>query len=223
MDPAARPPSKIQQLVYDLTGATERSAGAPKPDLSSTAPHDRFAAWAATLGPGASVLEVGTKQSREGAETHHHLYFPSVPRDRYVMADIADGADVDVVADLHRLPTEWSGRFDGVVASAVFEHLERPWIAAKEVARVLKPGGRCWISTHQTYPLHSYPSDYFRFSREALSLLVTDADMEVVEVGYQHRTRIITEPDVMSEAFARGWNKVYPSYLVVNLFGAKPD
>ena len=217
-----RPPSRIRQLVYDVSGATERSAGDPKPDLSSTVPHDRFAAWAETLGPEARVLEIGTKQSVAGAETHHHPYFPAVPRERYVMSDVEDGADVDVVADLHKLPADWSGRFDGLVASAVFEHLERPWIAAKEVARVLKPGGRCWISTHQTYPLHGYPSDFFRFSREALSLLFTDADMEVFEVAYEHRTEIFVAPDVMSKAYARGWNKVWPSYLCVSLFAGKP-
>jgi 2-polyprenyl-3-methyl-5-hydroxy-6-metoxy-1,4-benzoquinol methylase len=44
--------------------------------------------------------------------------------------------------------------FDALVAVAVFEHLERPWIAAKEVARVLKPGGFAYVSTHQTFPLH---------------------------------------------------------------------
>lgn len=201
---------------------TEKSAGPPQPDASSTAPYDRFTEWAAALSPAARIVEIGTKQSREGAETHHHLYFPRVPRESYLMADIAAGQDVDVVADLHRLPAEWSGRFDGLVASAVFEHLERPWIAAAEVARVLKPGGRCYIATHQTYPLHGYPSDFFRFSTEALALIFADAGIATLEVAYRHRTTILPEPDVMPKDFARGWNKALPSYLCVDLFGEKP-
>jgi SAM-dependent methyltransferase len=88
-----------------------------------------------------------------------------------------------VTADLHVLPQDWARRFDALVAVAVFEHLERPWIAAKEVARVLKPAGWCYISTHQTFPLHGYPSDFFRFSKEALALIFCDADLHVEEVG----------------------------------------
>jgi SAM-dependent methyltransferase len=118
-----------------------------------------------------------------------HL-FPHVPRSNYVMADVDTGADVDAVADLHALPQDWAGRFDALVAVAVFEHLERPWIAAKEVARVLKPGGFAYVSTHQTFPLHGYPSDFFRFSKEALALIFKDAGLHVAEVGYEHRAKI---------------------------------
>lgn len=96
------------------------------------------------------------------------------------MVDILEGPDVDVVCDLHQLPDEWSGRFDAFVASAVFEHLDRPWVAAREVQRVLAPRGVAYISTHQTFPLHGYPKDFFRFSTDALSLIFADAGMEIV-------------------------------------------
>ena len=36
----------------------------------------------------------------------------------------------------------------------------------------LKIGGRLFIQTHQTFHLHAYPSDYFRFSTEALAAMV---------------------------------------------------
>ena len=212
----------IRRWLGGLTGATERSAGVPRPDISSPVPRERFLAWAETLGPMSEIIEVGTRQWVEGAETHLRDCFPTVPRERYVMVDIAAGTDVDVVADLHDLPADWSGRFDALVASAVFEHLQRPWVAAREVARVLKPGGRCYIATHQTYPLHGFPSDFFRFSTEALSLIFTDAGLEVLEVAYEHRAQIIAPRAMMSKAYGRGWNRVWPSYLLVNLMGRKP-
>ena len=212
----------LWHLAKDLSGRTERSVGEPRPDLSSTAPRDRFLDWAEKLDATARVIEIGTKQWVEGAETHLHDYFPGVPRANYLMVDIEAGNDVDVVADLHELPADWTGRFDALVAGAVFEHLERPWIAAKEVVRVLKPGGRCYIATHQTYPLHGFPSDFFRFSREALSLIFADAGLEIHEVAYEHRSQIIAPPILMSKAYARGWNRVWPSYLCVALYGEKP-
>ena len=158
--------------------------------------------------------------------------FPGIERANYTMADIRPGPDVDVIADLHALPDEWTGRYDAFWAGAVFEHLERPWIAAKEVARVLMPGGLCYVATHQTWPLHGHPSDFWRFSAEALALIFRDAGLEVLSVGYQHRLRIVLPLDVMPPDVARGpdrrraqwldeWNQLSPSYGVVKLAARK--
>ncbi|GAC1341794.1 MAG: hypothetical protein NVSMB26_29970 [Beijerinckiaceae bacterium] len=191
------------------------------PDLSTTAPWDKFAAAAAALAAQARVLETGTKQSVKGQPTHLMHMFPKVPRSNYLMTDIEAGDDVDLVADLHRLPSDWTDRFDAVVSVSVFEHLERPWIAAKEIARVLAPGGICYIGTHQTFPLHGYPSDFFRFSKEALSLLFQDAGLRVVEAGYGQRAKIIPPLEIVPADSQDQWNAVYPSYVVVNLFAEK--
>ena len=191
-------------------------------DVSSSGPRDRFLDAGKTLGTSASVLEIGTKQSIEGRGTHSHHAFPNIQRHNYVMADVEPGADVDVVANLHDLPTDWSDRFEAVIASAVFEHLERPWIAAKEVARVLAPGGFCYIATHQTFPLHAYPSDFFRFSREALSLIFSDAGLRIVDVAYEHRSQIVLPRALLAGSAHGSWNRYYPSYVIVHLFAEKP-
>ena len=196
------------------------------PDISSPVPRDNFMQWADALGPDAMVLEVGTKRSEVDKPTHLHRLFPRVPRENYVMADVQAGADVDVVADLHGLPEDWTGRFDAVVAIAVFEHLERPWIAAREVERILKPGGRCYIATHQTFPLHGYPSDFFRFSKEALALVIEDAKLEVLDCAYEHRTwirlpRHLVPARHRTRRWVNAWNRALPSYIVVHLQALK--
>jgi hypothetical protein len=137
------------------------------------------------------------------------------------MADISAGADVDVVVDIHELPPEWTARFDAFLAMAVWEHLERPWIAAREVARILATGGICYVETVQTFPLHGYPSDYFRFSREALALIFTDAGLEVVDVGYHSRAKIIAPPEVIPPDQIDAWNETFPSWLNVAFIGRK--
>ena len=212
-------------IVARLRRLLRRAPGPP--DVSSPVPRDAFLAWAAMLGTEAAVLEVGTLQSVPGRSTHLRSAFPHVPRANYLMADVAEGADVDCLADLHALPADWTGRFDACVAIAVFEHLERPWIAAREIARVLKPGGRCYIATHQTYPLHGYPSDFFRFSKDALALLFADAGLHVAEAGYEHRTWIrlptaLVPRWYLKRSYVEAWNKLQPSYLIVHLMAEKP-
>jgi SAM-dependent methyltransferase len=138
------------------------------------------------------------------------------------MVDIKPGHDVDVIADIHSLPVDWADRYDACIASAVFEHLERPWIAAKEVARILAPGGVCYIATHQTFPLHGYPKDFFRFSSDALKLIFEDAGLEVLGLGYSHRTKIILPPELLDEAQIDAWNAQFPSYALVTLVAKKP-
>ena len=176
---------------------------------------DPIAARAATATAAATaVLELGTLRSDPQFATHHRAWV-SADCD-YVMSDVAAGVDVDEVADAHNLPTEWSARFDAVIAVSVWEHLARPWVAASEVARVLRPGGFCYISTHQTFPLHGYPNDYFRFSTDALSLLFTDAGLVEDDVGYEYPATITPPKDVTR------WNVAAPAFLNVAGMWRKP-
>jgi SAM-dependent methyltransferase len=209
-------------LATRIRAQTKAPSAEAVPDISSSAAQDRFLATAAATKAGKRVLEVGTKQAVEGRVSHVHHLFPQVGRDDYMMVDVEPGNDVDVVADLHQLPQDWTNKFDAVLAISVFEHLARPWIAAHEVARVLAPGGFAYVSTHQTFPLHGYPSDYFRFSKEALALIFKDAGMRVVEVGYEHRAKISAPDEFVPLAYQDTWNANWPSYLVVNMFAEKP-
>jgi SAM-dependent methyltransferase len=159
------------------------------------------------------VLELGTAQSMPGRPTHHRDWFPAA---RWVMSDYATGADVDVAGDAHRLPFR-DEAFDVVVACSVWEHLARPWIATCEAARVLRRGGALYVQTHQTFPIHGYPDDYWRFTREAMAVLAADAGLEVVETAYEYRAHI-EPPDVV---FDRGWNTAAPSWLNVELLAVR--
>jgi SAM-dependent methyltransferase len=171
----------------------------------------------------ANVLEAGTLQSNHGQATHSHGRFPWVAPKDYVKLDIVAGPDVDVVGDLHALPAEWSQKFDCVLANAVFEHLERPWIAAREIARVLAPGGVFLVSTHQSFPLHAYPSDFFRFSREALRLIFEDAGLVVDAADYKHRCAIVPPPAVMARRQVDAWNATFPSFILVQAAGHRSE
>ncbi len=88
---------------------------------------------------------------------------------------------LDAVADAHALPFA-DASFDFVFSLAVFEHLHSPWVAAREIARVLKPGGSTYNLCAFLQPLHGYPSHYFNATESGLRRLFAD-DFEVQMAG----------------------------------------
>ena len=120
--------------------------------------------------PEARILELGTRRSQASRPTISRHLFPGAAE--YIGTDFQDGLDVDVVADAHALSASFAPEyFDAIVSLSTFEHLKYPFLAAHEIMKCLKPGGRLFVQTHQTFQLHAYPSDYFRFSVEALAAM----------------------------------------------------
>ena len=72
--------------------------------------------------------------------------------------------------DAQQLPFG-DGQFDWVITDQVLEHLPDPQAAVRESFRVLKPGGVAIHTTCFLNPIHNYPRDYYRFSREGLEAL----------------------------------------------------
>ena len=164
--------------------------------------------------PYPSILELGTKRSDPNFPTHHREWHPEAG---WTMADAEDGTDVDIVTNAHDMREQFADEsFDAVIAVSVWEHLERPWVAAKEVERVLAKGGIVYIATHQTFPIHGYPSDFFRFSDKALTLIFEDAGLEVISADYSYPAKIQPPPEVTR------WNHAAPAYLNVDLYARKP-
>lgn len=111
----------------------------------------------------------------------------------HVVTDIVNGPDVDVVGDAHRLSSLFTtNSFDFAVSIDVFEHLLMPWKVVVELNRVLKPGGRVWVSSHQTIGLHDLPWDFWRFSRDSWSALFNSfTGFEIIEAVSDHETFVL--------------------------------
>jgi SAM-dependent methyltransferase len=72
--------------------------------------------------------------------------------------------------------------FDCVCSDQVLEHVEgSPFDAVAETLRVLKPGGLLLHTTCLLMYIHGYPSDFWRFTPDALRLLVTHHGGDVIE------------------------------------------
>lgn len=107
-----------------------------------------------------NVLEIGSRMRSGNAKA-------GIPSDaNYVGFDIIDGPNVDVVGDAHfmasKLPHD---HFDFVFSISTFEHLLMPWKVAIDLNKVMKSGGLAFIHSHQTWPVHDAPWDFYRFSK----------------------------------------------------------
>lgn len=72
--------------------------------------------------------------------------------------------------------------FDAVVSDQVLEHVKGdPQLAVDETFRVLKPNGFVLHTTCFINPIHDSPDDFWRFSPEALKLLV-EKHGEIIDV-----------------------------------------
>jgi SAM-dependent methyltransferase len=89
----------------------------------------------------------------------------------------------DLIADIQSMPGIEDSSFDTVLCTQVLEHVPRPWEALREMARVLRPGGKLILSVPHLSPIHEAPSDYYRYTRYGLEELCRQAGLELLQVG----------------------------------------
>jgi SAM-dependent methyltransferase len=152
----------------DLDAIDLRESGGELPVFDSS--QERITSLDEAIARGDRILELGA-----GLDTYESPLL--VKTDAFVYR----GERLDYVADAHALPFA-DDTFDFVFSLAVFEHLHSPWVAAKEIARVLRPGGRVYTLAAFLQPLHGYPSHYFNATEFGLARLFDD-DFEIELVG----------------------------------------
>jgi SAM-dependent methyltransferase len=158
------------------------------------------------------ILEIG------GRANPYETWFPGF---EYTILDLEETAPGVIHGDITDCPEIESASFDAVISVDVFEHIDRPWLAAPEIARILRPGGFTYHSTLFSWRYHPCPIDYWRYTPQALTFLFADldpmhADFDTVErrrnlIGRgQHRL----EPDAFG-----GWRENWRVFYA----GIKPD
>lgn len=108
----------------------------------------------------------------------------------YRAMDIKPQGENVVVGDICHCPEIEDNSYDVVASFDVFEHVERPWDAALECIRIVKPGGLLIHRTLFAYRYHPIPVDYWRFSSQGLEYLFTNTgEVETIQKGYDLRIR----------------------------------
>jgi SAM-dependent methyltransferase len=156
------------------------------------------------------MLEIGAQHQPIGK------HFPTF---EYWSMDIRKTADNVVVGDITSCPELESEQFDVIVSLDVFEHLNRPWKAAEEIIRLLKPGGIAFTTTIFSWRYHPSPIDYYRYTPDALEFLFSG--LETIHKSWDYTERRIknwkpTSIEPLDEL--EGWRES----VRVNYVGRKP-
>lgn len=133
-------------------------------------PHVRefLALCAQTLQCPEPIVEIGAFQV-PGQEAIAELR-PLFPGKRYLGCDMRPGRGVDQIEDIHALSFE-TGSVGTFILADTLEHVADPIRAMAEVHRCLNDQGILIYTSTMHFPIHGYPSDYWRFTPEAFRAL----------------------------------------------------
>jgi SAM-dependent methyltransferase len=117
--------------------------------------------------------------------------------------------------DVQNLHMYNDNSFEMVYSHQVLEHIPKPWIAGKEIVRVLKPNGLGIHTTCAFNPRHGQPSfnDYYRFLPDGLEQLF-DGVETLVKAEWGNRDALIYNlaiDDGFGDLGGRRFNKVVGS------------
>ncbi len=122
------------------------------------------------------VIEFGA--ARVAGQAHLPAVRSVFPDRVFTGIDMSPGLGVYQLHDLHRL-----GLRDGSVGTALLldtiEHVENPRAAMAELHRCLASDGVLLLTTHFFFPIHKFPSDYWRFTAEGITAVLS-------EFGHSH-------------------------------------
>jgi SAM-dependent methyltransferase len=153
------------------------------PDVAPTQMFKKWDSYLESLGTmqGLRVLEIGSREVTGPSQERRRF-----ANAEYVGFDYYPGPNVEVVGDVHRLSSYFrpGEQFDLIFTVACFEHFSMPWLAAMEIAKMLKTGGVLLVVTHFSFGSHERPWNFFQFSDMGLRVLFSEAlGFECIDAG----------------------------------------
>lgn len=126
------------------------------------------------------IIEIGAFRV-PGQENRANLR-PFFPGKKYIGCDTRPGLGVDEIENVEHLSFE-DNSIGSILIMETLEHVQNCFNALDEIYRVLKINGILVMSSAMNYVIHNHPSDYWRFTPAAFTLLLDKFPIKLV--GYQ--------------------------------------
>ena len=139
---------------------------------------------------GKKVIDIGA------GEVPYKQYFTKC---QYYTQDIVNNKQksIDYVCDSKKIPVK-NNSFDYIICTQVLEHVKEPHLVVKEMYRILKRGGKVFLTTHLCIEEHMIPYDYFRYTRYGLEYLATSNNFKVREITPQGGRFIVLSKQIQT-------------------------
>lgn len=127
--------------------------------------------------PSASVIEIGGLNVNGSVRD----LFP-LP---YLSTDMRVGIGVDRVLDItDNINTDI--KYNTIVCCETLEHVNKPWVAAENIFKLMSPGALLFVSVPFKHGFHAYPNDYYRYTPSGLKVLFDKLQwLETILLGDQ--------------------------------------
>lgn len=89
-------------------------------------------------------------------------------------------------------PSVAASEADLVICEQVLEHVRDPYLAVRNLCRLVRPGGGVLVSTPFLVRIHDHPEDHWRFTPSGMRLLLEAAGLEVEWVRSWGNRRCVT-------------------------------
>jgi ubiquinone/menaquinone biosynthesis C-methylase UbiE len=129
---------------------------------------------------GDRVLDIGC--GNKPYETYIRSLTKCKEKDFYLGCDVVQSSEnkVDVLCEATDIP-ELSEQYDVIICTQVIEHVFEHQKVLEEAWRLLKPGGRCIVSSNFVWENHEAPYDFYRFTEDCFKTLLTTKNFEIKE------------------------------------------
>ena len=106
--------------------------------------------------------------------------------EKYFGIDMRKGDGVDIIMRGDEIQNHFAaGSIDLVICMNTLEHDDNFWETVRQMKKVLEVGGHMIISVPtMMFPIHDHPSDYWRFSEEAIRKIIFK-DFDILDLEHQ--------------------------------------
>jgi SAM-dependent methyltransferase len=130
------------------------------------------------------IIDLGALDVNGSLRYHTEQYKPK----KYIGVDLDGGPCVDIVCDVEDiedfLPDQ---QFDIVISTEMIEHVYNWKNVINIIKRLCKPDGMIIITTRSYgFPLHSWPTDQWRFEVDDMKYIFSDCSDVIVENDWQN-------------------------------------